>query len=61
MIWNDGRNGLLFRIENYSRHLAARAQGSRPFTLFDFFPKDYLLVIDESHADGSQIGGMYER
>src|SRR5437879_4969307 len=47
-------------IENYSRHLSGRAPGSRPFTLLDFFPKDYLLVIDESHATVPQIGGMYE-
>ncbi|MGN6642355.1 MAG: helicase-related protein, partial [Verrucomicrobiota bacterium] len=46
-------------IENYSRHLARRPAGSRPYTLFDFFPKDYLLVIDESHATVPQIGGMY--
>jgi excinuclease ABC subunit B len=46
-------------IENYSRHLSARAPGERPFTLMDFFPKDYLLVIDESHVTVSQIGGMY--
>jgi excinuclease ABC subunit B len=52
--------GFCSGIENYSRHLAARAPGSRPFTLFDFFPKDYLLVIDESHVTVSQIGGMYE-
>ena len=52
--------GFCSGIENYSRHLAARAPGSRPFTLFDFFPKDYLLVIDESHATVPQIGGMYE-
>jgi excinuclease ABC subunit B len=51
--------GFCSGIENYSRHLAARAAGSRPFTLFDFFPKDYLLVIDESHATVPQIGGMY--
>jgi excinuclease ABC subunit B len=51
--------GFCSGIENYSRHLAARAPGSRPFTLFDFFPKDYLLVIDESHATVPQIGGMY--
>ena len=47
-------------IENYSRHIAARATGSRPSTLLDFFPKDYLLVIDESHATVPQIGAMYE-
>src|SRR5689334_7336545 len=52
--------GFCSGIENYSRHLAARPPGSRPFTLFDFFPKDYLLVIDESHATAPQIGGMYE-
>src|SRR5579872_7566542 len=52
--------GFCSGIENYSRHLAARPSGSRPFTLFDFFPKDYLLVIDESHATVPQIGGMYE-
>jgi excinuclease ABC subunit B len=47
-------------IENYSRHLSGRMPGSRPFTLLDFFPKDYFLVIDESHATIPQIGGMYE-
>jgi excinuclease ABC subunit B len=52
--------GFCSGIENYSRHLAARPPGSRPFTLFDFFQKDYLLVIDESHATVPQIGGMYE-
>ncbi|HXT12227.1 MAG TPA: excinuclease ABC subunit UvrB [Candidatus Angelobacter sp.] len=52
--------GFCSGIENYSRHLAGRLPGSRPFTLFDFFPKDYLLVIDESHATVPQIGGMYE-
>ena len=46
-------------IENYSRHLAGRPPGSRPFCLFDYFPKDYLLVIDESHVSVSQIGAMY--
>ena len=52
--------GFCSGIENYSRHLSARAPGSRPCTLFDFFPKDFLLVIDESHATVPQIGGMYE-
>ena len=47
-------------IENYSRHLSGRAPGSRPYTLLDFFPRDFLLVIDESHATIPQIGGMYE-
>ena len=51
--------GFCSGIENYSRHLAARPAGSRPCTLLDFFPKDYLLVIDESHATVPQIGGMY--
>ena len=46
-------------IENYSRHLTGRAPGERPFCLIDFFPKDFLLVIDESHATVSQVGGMY--
>ncbi|MEK0444793.1 MAG: hypothetical protein RLZZ399_114 [Verrucomicrobiota bacterium] len=47
-------------IENYSRHLTGRPPGSRPYTLLDFFPKDYLLVVDESHATLPQVGGMYE-
>src|SRR5216684_1463795 len=47
-------------IENYSRHLSGRAPGSKPYTLIDFFPKDFLLVVDESHATIPQIGGMYE-
>ncbi|MDL5052983.1 excinuclease ABC subunit UvrB [Oscillatoria laete-virens NRMC-F 0139] len=52
--------GFCSGIENYSRHLTGRPPGSRPYTLFDFFPKDYLLVIDESHVTIPQIGGMYE-
>ncbi len=52
--------GICSGIENYSRHIAGRAPGSQPCTLFDFFPNDYLLVIDESHATVPQIGGMYE-
>jgi excinuclease ABC subunit B len=52
--------GFCSGIENYSRHIANRPPGSRPTTLFDFFPDDYLLVIDESHVTVSQIGGMYE-
>jgi excinuclease ABC subunit B len=52
--------GVCSGIENYSRHIAGRAPGSQPCTLFDFFPSDYLLVIDESHATVPQIGGMYE-
>jgi excinuclease ABC subunit B len=46
-------------IENYSRHLAGRAPGERPFCLLDFFPRDFLLIIDESHATIPQIGGMF--
>jgi excinuclease ABC subunit B len=52
--------GFCSGIENYSRHIANRPPGSRPTTLFDFFPNDYLLVIDESHVTVPQIGGMYE-
>jgi excinuclease ABC subunit B len=52
--------GFCSGIENYSRHIANRPPGSRPTTLFDFFPDDYLLVIDESHVTVPQIGGMYE-
>jgi excinuclease ABC subunit B len=47
-------------IENYSRHLSGRPPGSKPYTIMDFFPKDRLVVIDESHATIPQIGGMYE-
>jgi len=46
-------------IENYSRHLDGRAPGEPPYTLLDYFPDDYLLVIDESHVTVPQIGGMY--
>ena len=46
-------------IENYSRHISGRAEGSPPFTLFDYFPKDFLLLIDESHATIPQVRGMY--
>ena len=52
--------GFCSGIENYSRHIAKRPPGSRPTTLFDFFPDDYLLVLDESHVTVPQIGGMYE-
>jgi len=53
--------GFCTGIENYSRHMTGRPPGSRPGTLIDFFPeKDFLLVIDESHASVPQIGGMYE-
>jgi excinuclease ABC subunit B len=52
--------GVCSGIENYSRHIGGRPPGSQPCTLFDFFPNDYLLVIDESHVTVPQIGGMYE-
>jgi excinuclease ABC subunit B len=51
--------GFCSGIENYTRHISGRAPGSRPTTLLDFFPKDYLMVVDESHATIPQIGGMY--
>jgi excinuclease ABC subunit B len=51
--------GFCSGIENYTRHISGRPPGSRPCTLFDFFPSDYLLVIDESHATVPQIGGMH--
>jgi excinuclease ABC subunit B len=54
-----GEMGFCSGIENYSRHLAGRPPGSRPFCLLDFFPKDFLLFIDESHASVPQIGGMH--
>src|SRR5918997_1831586 len=47
-------------IENYSRHIDGRPAGSAPATLLDYFPEDFLLVIDESHVTVPQIGGMYE-
>jgi excinuclease ABC subunit B len=47
-------------IENYSRHLTGRQPGARPHTLLDFLPRDFLLLIDESHATIPQIGAMYE-
>jgi excinuclease ABC subunit B len=46
-------------IENYSRHLTLRAAGERPACLFDYFPEDFLVVVDESHASLPQIGGMF--
>ena len=52
--------GFCSGIENYSRHLSGRPAGSRPYTLLDFFPKEFLLIVDESHATIPQIGGMYE-
>ncbi|GAB2921388.1 excinuclease ABC subunit UvrB [Rhodococcus aerolatus] len=52
--------GFCSGIENYSRHIDGRAAGSAPATLIDYFPPDFLLVIDESHVTVPQIGGMYE-
>ena len=46
-------------IENYSRHISGRAPGSAPYTLMDYFPKDFLLMIDESHATVPQVRAMY--
>jgi excinuclease ABC subunit B len=51
--------GFCSGIENYSRHLTGRKAGERPFCLIDFFPKDFLLMVDESHATIPQIGAMY--
>jgi len=47
-------------IENYSRHLSGRAAGERPNCLLDYFPDDFLVIVDESHVSVPQIGGMYE-
>ena len=52
--------GYCHGIENYSRHLSGRAAGEQPPTLLDYFPKDFLLIVDESHATIPQVGGMYE-
>jgi len=52
--------GFCSGIENYSRHIDGRAAGSAPATLLDYFPEDFLLIIDESHVTVPQIGGMYE-
>jgi excinuclease ABC subunit B len=46
-------------IENYSRHIAGRGEGERPACLFDYFPEDFLVIVDESHVSVPQIGGMY--
>ncbi|MCL2059486.1 MAG: excinuclease ABC subunit UvrB [Oscillospiraceae bacterium] len=46
-------------IENYSRHISGRAAGSSPYTLLDYFPDDFLLIVDESHVSVPQIGAMY--
>lgn len=46
-------------IENYSRHITGRKEGEKPYTLMDFFPKDYLIIVDESHVTIPQVRGMY--
>ncbi|MEJ2887223.1 excinuclease ABC subunit UvrB [Actinomycetospora aeridis] len=52
--------GFCSGIENYSRHIDGRGPGTAPATLIDYFPRDFLLVVDESHVTVPQIGGMYE-
>src|SRR5699024_3142917 len=52
--------GFCSGIENYSRHIDGRAAGSAPATLIDYFPEDFLTIIDESHVTVPQIGGMFE-
>ena len=52
--------GFCSGIENYSRHIDGRPQGSAPATLIDYFPEDFLMVIDESHVTVPQIGAMHE-
>ena len=52
--------GFCSGIENYSRHLDGRTAGEAPYTLLDYFPKNYLTIIDESHVTVPQIGGQYE-
>jgi excinuclease ABC subunit B len=52
--------GYCHGVENYSRHLSGRPSGSRPYTLIDYFEKDFLVVIDESHVTVPQVRGMYE-
>ncbi len=54
-----GEIGFCPGVENYSRHLAGRQAGEPPTTLLDYFPKDFLLFLDESHVTVSQLGGMY--
>src|SRR5207247_10227820 len=52
--------GFCSGIENYSRHIDGRGPGTAPFTLLDYFPHDYLVVLDESHVTVPQLHGMYE-
>lgn len=51
--------GFCSGIENYSRHIDGRKEGETPYTLFDYFPEDFLLIVDESHVSFSQVRGMY--
>ena len=51
--------GYCHGIENYSRHVSGRAPGEPPYTLIDYFPKDFFMIVDESHVTVPQIGGMY--
>ena len=51
--------GFCSGIENYSRHIDGRKEGETPYTLFDYFPDDFLLIVDESHVSFSQVRGMY--
>jgi excinuclease ABC subunit B len=51
--------GFCSGIENYSRHLVGKKPGEPPYTLLDFFPKDFLIIVDESHVTIPQIHGMY--
>lgn len=52
--------GFYSGVENYSAHLSGRERGSRPYTLIDYFPDDFLIIVDESHVTVPQIGAMYE-
>ena len=54
-----GETGFCSGVENYSRHMALRGEGETPTTLMDFFPDDYLLIVDESHVTLPQVRGMY--
>ena len=51
--------GICPGIENYSRHIDGRQPGQRPYTLMDYFPKDFLMIVDESHVMLPQVRGMY--
>jgi excinuclease ABC subunit B len=52
--------GFCSGVENYSRHLIGKNEGDPPYTLLDYFPPDFLMIVDESHASIPQVGGMYE-